>query len=411
MLWQLRIEYTLRTNQNNEAPKKQWKIPAIQALLAPPFELFQSRTTTNVDSPQPPSQHRARRFRTRFRSGRSTPQTPSLRPEGHGKRIEKVKWPQEGMPSVYQSASADHSRKEHVTIRPKSRPHSDSILAEYGSSSETVTDSMVISMMSTELSTPLFGSAQAYRRGILCPSHPSQHPHFHRHCSRHRRYNSTDTRVHWANNDDRHPQTPFPSAAVVALLKSLSQLSARTRDVLIELAAALDSYTLLLDRVDTLQAQFIRHHHHLPPVIRQRIDTLLAASDAILTSGAEAIELAVGGSLVLSSIRAETVVLEVRRRKKSEGLHELWAAGQPKKPKKEKRYGVTSVGEVVRVGSDEKGIEEARGRRDERMQLVVGTYDVRAYDRVGMQGEGALLWVLLFLTDFFLTKCLCVCRR
>lgn len=256
---------------------------------------------------------------------------------------------------------------------------------------------MVISMMSTELSTPLFGSAQAYRRGILRPSHPSQYPHSHRHCARHRRYNSTaDTRVHWAtNNDDRPPQTPFPSAAVVALLKSLSQLSARTRDALLELAAALDAYALLLDRVDTLQARFIRHHHHhhrLPPVIRQRIDTLLAASDAILASGTEAIERAVGGSLVLSSIRAETVVLEVRRRKKSEGLHELWAAGQQKKPKKEKRWGVTSVGEVARVGSDEKDVEEARGRRDERMQLVMGTYDVRAYDRVsGMQGEGALL--------------------
>ncbi|KAK0663742.1 hypothetical protein DIS24_g882 [Lasiodiplodia hormozganensis] len=256
---------------------------------------------------------------------------------------------------------------------------------------------MVISMMSTELSTPLFGSAQAYRRSILRPSHPSQqqHPHLHRHCPRHRRYSSTDTRsVHWANNninDDRPPQTPFPSAAVVALLKSLSQLSPRTRDVLIELAAALDAYALLLDRVDTLQARFLRHHYNLPPATRQRIDALLASSDTILASGTEAIERAVGGALVLSSIRAETVVLEVRRRKKSEGLHELWAAGRQKKPKKEKRWGVTSVGEVARVGSDEKDIEECRGRRDEHMQLVMGTYEVRAYDRVGMQGEGALL--------------------
>ncbi|KAB2573581.1 hypothetical protein DBV05_g7744 [Lasiodiplodia theobromae] len=275
-------------------------------------------------------------------------------------------------------------------------------MADYGSSSETVADSMVISMMSTELSTPLFGSAQAYRRSILRPSHPSQqqHPHLHRHCPRHRRYSSTDTRsVHWANNnnndDDRPPQTPFPSAAVVALLKSLSQLSPRTRDVLIELAAALDAFALLLDRVDSLQARFLRHHHHqhhLPPAsTRQRIDALLAASDVILAAGTEAIERAVGGALVLSSIRAETVVLEVRRRKKSEGLHELWAVGRQKKPKKEKRWGVTSVGEVARVGSDEKDIEECRGRRDEHMQLVMGTYEVRAYDRVGMQGEGALL--------------------
>ncbi|OJD39066.1 uncharacterized protein BKCO1_3000108 [Diplodia corticola] len=200
-------------------------------------------------------------------------------------------------------------------------------------------------------------------------------------------------------------QAPSTTAAA-ALFTSLSDFGTDTDKTMFELVVALDEYARVLSRVDALYDQIptLLPDDRVSDATRLRVDALLAASEGVLEAGGRAVEHAVGGPDVLGGlvVRAEAeaevdggVPPVVRRRVKSEKLHQSWVAGKKKKRRdRKKRTGVTSIGEVVRDRSNEGEIEEMRGRgRGEHRQKVVARYKVRVEEeRFDFpQGEGGHL--------------------